>query len=171
LDFSNMEFKFITKPNILLLVVSGVLFISIFLPWWGSYETFPGGPSIGGYSGIHGGGFLTFLMSMVGIATAFIESQKTRALIGMGAGILSLLGVIIAFASLSFWGVGFGLIIALIASVALGVVSFLEYRKWKGVGGTGSTGSYTPPAQTPPPATPPGPAGAPPPPPPPPPRK
>jgi hypothetical protein len=159
-----------------LLVVSGILFVTTLLPWWGSYEVYPGF-SVGGYMGIHGGGYLTFLMSLVGIATAFLESQKTRALIGMGAGILALLGVIIAFATLSGWGIGFGLIIALIASVGLGVVSFLEYRKWMGSGASGASGAYTPPTQTPPAQTPPsaGPSGTPsppqPPPPPPPPPK
>jgi hypothetical protein len=89
----------------------------------------------------------------------------------MGAGILALLGVIISLASLGGAGIGFGIIIALIASVGLGVVGYLEYRKWKGIGGT-----YTPPAQSTPTAQAPPPAGpsspsAPPPPPPPPPKK
>jgi hypothetical protein len=173
LDF-NMEFKFVPKPDILLIVVSGVLFITTFLPWWGSYQIVPGGPVIGGYMGFHGGGYLTFLMSLVGIATSFLESQKTRGIIAMGAGIVALLGVIIGFATLGLWGVGFGLIIALIASIGLGVVGFLEYRKSMG---PGASGAYTPPAQTPPAQTPPsaGPSGTPsppqPPPPPPPPPK
>lgn len=164
-----MEFKFIPKPNLVLLIVSAVLFITIFLPWWswGGYEAF--GYSYPGWTvnGFHNGGILTFLMSMVGIAASFLESQKTRALIGMGAGILALLGAIISLATLGGAGIGFGIIIALIASVGLGVVSFMDYRKWQ-AGGT--SGSYKPPAQTPPAQTPPpaGPSASSPPPPPPP---
>ncbi len=54
-----MEFKFITKPNLLLLVVSGILFITIFLPWW----SFDFGYLLGGsytVNGFHNGGVLTF---------------------------------------------------------------------------------------------------------------
>jgi hypothetical protein len=166
LDFK-MEFKFITKPYLLLLIVSGVLFITIFLPWWswGGYQAY--GYDYPGWTvnGFHNGGVLTFLMSMVGIAASFLESQKTRGLIAMGAGILAVLGAIIALATLGGAGIGFGVIIALVASAALGVVGFMEYRKWKGVG---TSGSYTPPAQTPPASSPPPtPTSVPPPPPPP----
>lgn len=170
-----MEFKFITKPNLLLLIVSGVLFITIFLPWysWPGYEIY-GYYTGGSINGFHNGGVLTFLMSLVGIAAAFLESQKTRALIAMGAGILAFLGTIINFATLSGWGIGFGLIIALIASVGLGLVGYMEYRKLKGLSTPSVFNKSTPPAQTPPAQTPPpaGPsASAPPPPPPPPPKK
>jgi hypothetical protein len=173
-----MEFKFITKPNLLLLIVSGVLFITTFLPWWTVDYGVVFGTNLGSYSvnGFHNGGVLTFLMSLVGIAAAFLESQKTRALIAMGAGILAVLGAVIALASLGGASMGFGLIIALIASVALGLVGYMEYRKWKGLSTPSVFNKSTPPAQstpsaqTAPPASPTTPS-TPPPPPPAPPRK
>ena len=170
-----MEFKFITKPNLLLLIVSGVLFITIFLPWWSVDYGVVWGTNLGSYSvnGFHSGGVLTFLMSLVGIAAAFLESQKTRALIAMGAGILAFLGAILALATYG-GSIGFGLIIALIASVGLGLVGYMEYRKLKGLSTPSVFNKSTPPAQTPPAQTPPpaGPsASTPPPPPPPPPKK
>ncbi|MDD5338809.1 MAG: hypothetical protein PHG35_05305 [Dehalococcoidales bacterium] len=178
MDFSNLEFKFVPKPDLLLIIVSGVLFITIFLPWWswGGYTSF--GYNYPGWSvnGFHNGGILTFMMCLVGIAASFLDSQKTRGIMGMGAGILAVLGTIISLATLSGAGIGFGMIIAIIASVALGVVGYMIYRKSQGLSTWGSSGGKTPPAQMPPSQTPPGqtppPAGpsAPPPPPPPPPR-
>jgi len=112
-----------------ILIVSVVLFIAIFLPWY-SVDIGP----FGSYSenGFHSGGVLTFLMSLVGIALSFLEipTPRYKVFATGGAGILALLGVIIAMADLGGGaGMGFGMIIALIASIALIAFGFQEGRK------------------------------------------
>lgn len=123
-----MNIKFTTKPNMILLVVCVILLVSIFLPWW-SVDVGP----FGSFSsnGFHSGGVLTFIMSLVGGVLAFLEIPNARYRVFAigGAGILALLGVIIALADLGGASMGFGMIIALIASLALIVVGFLEGRK------------------------------------------
>lgn len=149
MDFK-MEFKFTTKPYILLLVVSAVLFITIFLPWWSAnYDVMYGIGFNYSINGFHNGGVLTFLMSLVGIGLAFVSVQRTRALLSIAAGILALLGAVISVASLSGFGVGFGLIIAIIVSLGLATVGYLEYRKLS------PSAKPAQPPQAPPPATPP----------------
>jgi uncharacterized membrane protein (UPF0136 family) len=153
-----MEFKFTSKPYMLLLIVSVVLFIMTFLPW-ASVNIGLGFGSVTA-NGMHDWGILTFLMSLFGVALSFITSQKTRSIGSIVAGILSLLGVIIYWASyLQGAGIGFGLIIALIASAALIYVGYLDYRKMKG---PAAPTQPTQPPQAPPPATPPAPPPAPP---------
>jgi len=112
----------------IILVISAILLISVFLPWW-TVSAFGFSASSNGF---HSGGVLTFIMSLVGIGLSFIEipNAKYRVFAIGGAGILALLGVIIAMTDLGGGaGMGFGMIIALIASAALIVVGFLEARK------------------------------------------
>ena len=123
-----MSIKFTTKPNMILLVVSAVLLVSVFLPWW-TVSAFGFSASSNGF---HSGGVLTFIMALAGGALAFLEipNAKYRVLAIGGAGVLALLGVIIGMTDLGGGaGMGFGMIIALIASAALIVVGFLEGRK------------------------------------------
>jgi peptidoglycan/LPS O-acetylase OafA/YrhL len=140
-----LNIKFVTKPNVLLLVVCVVLLVSIFLPWW-SVSAF--GFSVSS-NGFHSGGVLTFIMSLVGGVLAFLEipNARYRVLAIGGAGVLALLGVIIGMTDLGGGaGMGFGMIIALIASAALIVVGFLEGRKINMF----KTGGSQPPASPPP---------------------
>ena len=123
----HLNIKFTTKPNMLILIVSVVVLITVFLPWWSvSYLGFSASTN-----GFHSGGILTFLAALAGIALAFLDipNARYRVLAVGGVGILALLGVIIAFTAYGGSSMGWGRIIALIASLALIVVGFLEGRK------------------------------------------
>jgi peptidoglycan/LPS O-acetylase OafA/YrhL len=111
----------------LVLIVSIVVLVAVFLPWW-TVSAFGFSASSNGF---HNGGILTFLAALAGIALAFLEIPNARYRVFAigGAGILALLGVIIALADLGGASMGFGMIIALIASAALIVVGFMEGRK------------------------------------------
>lgn len=125
-----MNIKFTTKPNWLLLIVSFLLFIMIFLPWWSWGASYAGFHIGGSINGFHNGGILTFLASLAGIALSFLEisNAKYRAYGIMGIGVLALLGVLIAFTGYSGSSIGVGKIIALIVSLALIGVGYLDYR-------------------------------------------
>jgi peptidoglycan/LPS O-acetylase OafA/YrhL len=144
-----LNIKFTTKPNWLLLIVSALLFIAVCLPWWSASVN---GFSFGSINGFHSVGFLTFFMSLAGIALAFVDGLKNKAQITMGVGVIALLGTILAFVVYSGWSMGFGRIFALIVSIALIAVGFFDYRgidvmaKIK----TSSTKSKTPPPPPPP---------------------
>lgn len=139
-----MNIKFTTKPNMILIIVSIVLFISIFLPWY-SVSAFGFSASVNGF---RSGGILTFLMSLVGIALSFIVIlPRYRALGTAGAGIISLLGVIIAMTDLGGGaGMGFGMIVALILSMGLIAIGFLDLRKTVPVKTKAETPTPAPPA-------------------------
>ena len=149
-----MNIKITTKPNWLLLIVSVILFITIFFTWWSlSVSGFFLGGSINGF---HGGGILTFLMSLVGIVLSFVEisTPKYRAYAIMAVGALALIGTLIAFAEYSPWGLGWGRIISLIFSLALIAVGFLDYRGidlWAKMKVSASKPAASPPPQPPPP--------------------
>jgi hypothetical protein len=146
-----LNIKFTAKPNWLLLIVSVVLFITVLLPWWSvSYM----GLTFGSINGFHSVGILTFLASLAGIALSFLEisNAKYRAYGIIGIGVLALLGVIIAFTVYSGSSMGFGRIIALIVSIFMIVLGFLDYRGvdlWAKIKAS-STKSKTPPPPPPP---------------------
>jgi hypothetical protein len=147
----------------LLLVISIILFITIFLPWWSwgvSYEGFHIGGSVNGF---HHGGILTFLAALAGIALSFLEipTPKYRSYAIIGIGVAALLGVLIAFAGYSGSSMGFGKIIALIVSIALIAVGYFDYRGIDILAKIKASSSSTPPPP-PPPSTPPSPPPAPP---------
>ena len=144
-----MNIKFNTKPNMILLIISVVLLITVFLPWWSaSYMGF----TVGSINGFHSGGILTFIMSLAGIALAFLDipNTKYKVLATIGVGILALLGVIIAFLAYGGSSMGWGRIIALIASVALMVFGFYDARKLGVNLGTKSSSAPPPPPPAPP---------------------
>jgi hypothetical protein len=122
-----VELKFSTRPFIPTLVISIVLFIMIFLPW--------ATVSVMGFSasanGTHSWGILTLIMSLLGAGISFLADRKMRAMGSMAAGVLALLGTIIYMAANFKGGVGAGagIIIALIASVALAAAGYMDYRK------------------------------------------
>ena len=149
-----MDIKFTPKPYVPTLVVSVILFIMVFLPWITV--------SVGGFSASANGtsdwGILTLIMSIVGAGVAFLADQKYRSMGTLGAGVLALLGVIIFMATNvgGGIGVGAGLIIALIATLAMIYVGYMDYRK---LSLTGKPLQPPPPPPTPPtPPTPPPPA-------------
>jgi 4-amino-4-deoxy-L-arabinose transferase-like glycosyltransferase len=150
-----LNIKIATKPNWLLLVLSVILFITIFFTWWSFDVGYFGSASI---SGFHGAGILTFLMSLVGIGLSFVEisTPKYRSYAIMGVGTLALLGTLIAFAQYSPYGLGWGRIISLIFSILIIVDGFYDYRGidlWAKIKASTSKTKSTPPP--PPPASPP----------------
>jgi peptidoglycan/LPS O-acetylase OafA/YrhL len=120
-----LNIKFTTKPNWLLLIVSVLLFIMILLPWWSASIN---GFTFGSLNGFHSIGLLTFFMSLAGIALAFVDGLKNKAQITMGVGVIALLGTIIAFFVYGELSMGVGRILALIVSIALIAVGYLDYR-------------------------------------------
>jgi membrane-bound ClpP family serine protease len=162
-----LNIKFTTKPNWLLLILSVLLFITIFFPWWSISVNYLG-YHLGGASvnGFHGAGILTFLMSLVGAALSFLEisTPKYRSYGILGVGILALVGTLIAFAEYSPWGLGWGRIISLIFSVLIIVDGFYDYRGvdlWAKIrAATSKTTSSSPPPPPPPPPPPANPPGA-----------
>jgi uncharacterized membrane protein (UPF0136 family) len=149
LDF-NKYYKFVSKPYIPALVVSVVLFITVFLPWASvgvaGFGTFTA-------NGMNSWGVITFIMSLVGVGLSFNAIQKMRTLGLIGAGILALIGVILYWATyLQGAGIGFGLIIALLASLAVLYISYRDYRK---LSPPAKPTQPAPPAPPPPPAQPP----------------
>lgn len=154
-----MNIKFTTKPNMLLLILSVLLFIMTFLPWWTASAY---GFSISS-NGLHSGGYLTFIMSLVGIALSFLEipTPRYKSLGIIGVGILALVGVLIGFTDLGGGiGMGIGMILALIISILIIALGFFDLRgidiiaKFK-ASQTKSTPPPPPPPTPPPPSPPP----------------
>ncbi len=153
-----MNIKITTKPNWLLLILSVLLFIMIFLPWWSVNIGFGFGSASA--NGFRSWGILTFLASLAGIALSFLEipNAKYRSYAIIGVGILGLLGSLIAFAAYSGSSIGFGRIIALIFSILIIVDGFMDYRGvdlWAKM--KASTTKSASPPPPPPPAPPPAP--------------
>ena len=104
-----MNIQFTTKPFLPALVVSVVLFITVFLPWASAF-----GSSI---NGTHDWGVLTLIMSIIGAGLSFVVAQRTRALGLIIASLLALIGAVIYWVNQGY--VAFGLITPLIGSVSL----------------------------------------------------
>ena len=164
-----MNIKFATKPNMLLLIVSVVLFITVFLPWWSWSPGYAWASA--SVNGFHSGGILTFLAALAGIALAFLEipTPKYRSYAIIGVGGFGLLGVLIAFASYGGYGMGWGRIISLIVSIIIIALGYFDYRGIDVMARIKASSSSAQPPSTPPtpPPTPPTPPPAPPTPPPP----
>jgi hypothetical protein len=152
-----LNIKFTTKPNWLMLILCVLLFIMVFLPWWTA--------SAFGFSvssnGLHSGGYLTFIMSLVGVALSFLEfsvpKYKTYAIFVVG--ILALVGVFIGFSDLGGGiGMGIGMILAIIISILIIAFGFFDLRGvdvWaKMKASTTKSASPPPPPPAPPPAPP-----------------
>jgi uncharacterized membrane protein (UPF0136 family) len=121
-----LNIKFNTKPYLPTLIASVLLFIMVFLPWL-TVSAFGFSASA---NGMHEWGILTFIMSLVGAAAAFIAEKRTRALVSLLAGVLALLGVVIFMAANlgNGAGAGVGLILALIVSIVLIALAFMDFR-------------------------------------------
>jgi 4-amino-4-deoxy-L-arabinose transferase-like glycosyltransferase len=138
-----MNIQFTTKPYLPTLVISAVLFIMVFLPW----ATFMGFSANGTE---HGGGVLTLIFAIIGAGVSFLANQKYRVYGTIGTGIVSLIGIVIAWADLGGASVGVGLIIAFIAALGLLALGYWDYRKMS----TPSKPAPPPPANPPPPPPP-----------------
>jgi hypothetical protein len=141
-----LNVQFTTKPYLPALVVSVVLFISVFLPWVSIDVPFFGSITDNGTTDW---GVMTLITSILGAALSFLAVERARSLGILIAGILALLGVVLYWIHImdtDMAGIGFGLIIALIASLALIYIGFMDYRK---------VGSAAPPPPPPAPPAPP----------------
>jgi hypothetical protein len=148
-----LNIKINTKPYFPTLIASVILFIMVFLPWLTvSFQGFGSASA----NGMHDWGILTFIMSILGAAAAFLAEKRTRALGSLLAGVLALLGVLIYMRNLGNGaGVGAGLILALIVSLALIALAYMDFKNIPlpiKMGGTPK--SNPPPAPPTPPAPP-----------------
>jgi hypothetical protein len=127
----------------------------VFLPWI-TVSAFGMSASA---NGTNDWGILTLIMSIVGAGVSFLANQNYRAMGTMGAAVLALLGIIIFMATNvgGGIGVGAGIIIALIASLCLIYIGYMDYRKLSITGKPIQPPSppSTPPQPPPPPESPP----------------
>jgi hypothetical protein len=119
-----LDLKLSVKPYLPTVVVSIILFITVFLPWVTASAL---GVTISS-NGTKDWGPLVLVMSIIGVGLAFVGAPKIRSLGTIFAGILAIAGFAIYWARLGGLTVGYGLIIALIASLGLIAVGYLEYR-------------------------------------------
>ena len=120
-----MDLKFSMKPYLPSIVVSIILFIFVFLPWlrvdMGTYFYTE--------NGLNDWGYLVLIMSVIGACVSFIAPPRVRSLSIILTGVLAIVGAAVYWSRLQGAGVGYGLIIALIAALALLTVGYLDYRK------------------------------------------
>ncbi|HEY4149224.1 MAG TPA: hypothetical protein VGM41_09855, partial [Chitinophagaceae bacterium] len=125
-----MNFQTLNKQRKFILIAALAGIIAVFLPWVTISAGFLGSQSVNGFRGI---GILAFLSFVLAGAFSLVGEQanaldKTMWVLALGAGALSLLSVIIAVANtlggsggfgIVEAGVGFGLWIAIAASVGV----------------------------------------------------
>jgi hypothetical protein len=125
-----LNIQFTAKPYLPALIVSVVLFITVFLPWL-SLDIGYGFGNVTA-NGTEDWGPLTLIMSILGAALSFMAVERARAMGLIISGVLALLGVILYWIHTEGAGIGFGLILALIASAALAVVGYMALRQAQG---------------------------------------
>jgi hypothetical protein len=136
------------KPYLPSLIACVILFIFVFLPWASVQGTTL---SFNGLEvNISGFGYLTLIMSIIGVGVSFISVPRVRSLSIILTGILAIIGTAVYWSRLQGLGAGYGLIIALIASLALIAFGYAEYRKL-----TQAEKPEPPPKSPPPPSEPP----------------
>jgi len=125
------------KPNLSTLVISVILLVMVFLPW----------RSLSGIdlNGFRDWGLLAFVMSILGIGVSFITAPKIRSFTTIFIGVLAIVGVSVFWSRLEGLSPGYGLIIALIASLGLITAGYLEYRKLEQPGKTNQPPQAGPP--------------------------
>lgn len=106
-----MGSKFASRPNMPALVISVLLFISVFLPWITASAM---GLSTSANGMDSSWGYLTLFMGIIGIVISFIIPQKTRSISFIVIGILAIIGVI------AFWLAEYGI------AKDLGVTEFIK---------------------------------------------
>jgi lysylphosphatidylglycerol synthetase-like protein (DUF2156 family) len=122
-----LNVQFSTRPYLPALIVSIILFIAVFLPWLSVDLGFGFGTVTA--NGTEDWGPLTMIMSILGVVLSFLAVERARALGLVIAGVLALIGVILYWIHIEGAGIGFGIILALIASIALLGVGYLALRK------------------------------------------
>ena len=139
---------FSMKPYLPSLVVCVILFISVFLPW---LTVDMGGvtPDIS-ENGINDWGYLVLVMSIIGVIASFISVPRTRSLSIILTGILAIVGAAVFWSRLQGAGAGYGLIIALIASLGLIAIGYMEYRQLSQSSKSDQPPPTNPPASPPP---------------------
>ncbi|MBN1692960.1 MAG: hypothetical protein JW845_05335 [Dehalococcoidales bacterium] len=120
-----MDLKFSSKPYYPTLISSIILFIFVFLPWKTATAL---GVTIS-TNGTGDWGILTLIMSIIGAGFSFVAVPRIRSLGTVIVGLLAIIGVAVYWSRLQGLGAGYGIIIALIASLALIAAGYLEYRK------------------------------------------
>lgn len=114
-----MEIKLTSKFYLPLLIVSGVLFITVLMPW------------ISIAYGIGDWEIMTLIMSLIGIELAFVTSQQIRSMGAIIAGALAILGVILAWSVNIRSFFGFGIILSLLSSLGLLTIGLIDYFQMK----------------------------------------
>jgi hypothetical protein len=153
-----LNIKFNTRPYLPTLIAAVLLFIMVFLPWLTASASYFGYSISASQNGIHSWGILTFIMSIAAAGLSFITPQRSRAMFTLLAGVLALLGIVIHMGVNLGGGVGAGagLIIALIVSLALIALAYMDYKNMPiaNIMNRFKAGAK-PPTQNPPPASPP----------------
>jgi len=80
-------------------------------------------------NGLNDWGYLTFIMSIVGVGASFLTVPKVKSLTIILTGVLAILGVAVYWSRLQGAGVGYALIISLIAALSLIAIGYWDYRK------------------------------------------
>jgi hypothetical protein len=138
--------KFSIKPYLSALVVSIILFIAVFLPWKSveivnfTYTE----------NGLNDWGYLVLVMSIIGVIASFVSVPRIRSLSVILTGILAIVGSSVYWSGLQGAGAGYGLIIALIASLGLIAIGYMEYRQLNQSSESGEPPPANPPAPPPP---------------------
>jgi hypothetical protein len=138
------------KPYLPSLITCVILFIFVFLPWATASAQGMTVSFNGLEVNISGLGYLTLIMSIIGAGASFISVPRTRSLSIILSGILAIVGTAVYWSRLQGLTAGYGLIIALIASLALIAFGYAEYRKL-----TQAEKPEPPPKSEPPPSQPP----------------
>jgi peptidoglycan/LPS O-acetylase OafA/YrhL len=137
---------FSMKPYLPSLIVCIILFIVVFLPWLSvdmvnfTYTE----------NGLHNWGYLVLVMSIIGAIASFISVPRARSLSIILTGILAIVGSSVYWSRLQGAGAGYGLIIALIASLGLIAVGYMEYRQLNQSSKSDQPPPANPPAPPPP---------------------
>ena len=137
---------FSTKPYLPSLIVCIILFIAVFLPWL-SVDM---GTFTYTENGVYDWGYLVLIMSIIGAGVSFIATPRVRSLSIILTGILAIVGAAVYWSRLQGAGAGYCLIIALIASLGLIAIGYMEYRQI----GQSSNSDQPPPANPPEPPSP-----------------
>ena len=112
-----------SKPHMPILIISSIiLLIAVFLPW--------GTAGIISVSGVSDWGGMTTIAAILGIVLSFLDSKQIRSIGLICVGVLALVGAIVFMTRLdgTGFGVGYGIILEMIASLVAVFIGYTEYR-------------------------------------------
>ncbi len=98
-------------------------------------------------NGFRNWGLLTFIMSILGIGISFVAVPRFRSLGTILIGVLAIIGIAVYWSRLKGIMPGYGIIIAMIASLGLIAAGYLEYRKLEQPAKPGQPSPPSPPPQ------------------------